>query len=616
MSAATAAEPKPMPTEDKQKPKPPRDPAREVVETIVFVVVLVLLLKLFVTEAFVIPTGSMAETLYGYQKIVTCPKCGDEFPVNSHDEVEGRDGRVLPLYGYTCPNCRYMGRIQDLNPVPGNHTGDRVLVLKPLYHIRDPIRGEVVVFKFPEKPQEKWTAQNYIKRVMGFGGETVAIYRGDLFVTRGLAYPADAVDDRGQPLYPRPKDPLDLWKPEFMYSRPNPLATDLFEASLAAGFKGLEGVFEVVRKGEDQVLADLRLVWDNDRQPTDLGKAGVPPRWYPEAGPQPNAPAAWNGDDKFQPKVFRHPAGGWDWLRYRHLAMPWKTTPPNDLDPTPPTDPTVLANQAPIPVDNFLAYNAGRSIDTGPGGVRRLEVRHQGGDDARWVGDLALQGKATLTPGAEVALELSKGVDRFRATFAEGKVTLSRFRTAVADGKITLVPVVLGEESVAPTRPCKVAAGKEHTLRFANIDCRLWVWVDGRRVDFGPEGDYRPPTPEDEAKFVDTEEVGGKEVPRPAPGAQPDGSTRVNDVLAPAGVGATGDVTVRSLVLHRDVYYTRRGTEGRAEFLYVQPDHYLCLGDNSAQSSDSRTWGAVPGRLMLGKAVFVFWPAPRIGFIK
>ena len=41
---------------------------------------------------------------------------------------------------------------------------------------------------------------------------------------------------------------------------------------------------------------------------------------------------------------------------------------------------------------------------------------------------------------------------------------------------------------------------------------------------------------------------------------------------------------------------------------YVQPGHTMCLGDNSAQSSDSRTWGTVPDRLMLGKAVFVFWP--------
>ncbi|HEY3790161.1 MAG TPA: hypothetical protein VGL71_14980, partial [Urbifossiella sp.] len=73
----------------KKKPAHPPDRTRESIETIVFVVVLVLLLKLFVTEAFVIPTGSMAETLYGYQKVITCPACGHEFPVNSNDEVEG-----------------------------------------------------------------------------------------------------------------------------------------------------------------------------------------------------------------------------------------------------------------------------------------------------------------------------------------------------------------------------------------------------------------------------------------------------------------------------------------------------------------------------------------------
>src|SRR5262249_28381709 len=62
---------------------PPRevDPVREIIETVVFVIVLVLMLKTFVAEAFVIPTGSMAETLYGYQKLVTCPKCGLVFPV-------------------------------------------------------------------------------------------------------------------------------------------------------------------------------------------------------------------------------------------------------------------------------------------------------------------------------------------------------------------------------------------------------------------------------------------------------------------------------------------------------------------------------------------------------
>src|SRR5436189_1474563 len=84
---------------------------REVVETIVFVVVLVLLLKSFVAEAFVIPTGSMAETLWGYQKVVDCPECGHEFPVNCHSEIEGPEGDIRPaeklsVVSGTCPNCR------------------------------------------------------------------------------------------------------------------------------------------------------------------------------------------------------------------------------------------------------------------------------------------------------------------------------------------------------------------------------------------------------------------------------------------------------------------------------------------------------------------------------
>jgi signal peptidase I len=77
-------------------------------------------------------------------------------------------------------------------------------------------------------------------------------------------------------------------------------------------------------------------------------------------------------------------------------------------------------------------------------------------------------------------------------------------------------------------------------------------------------------------------------------------------------------VTVRSLKLFRDIYYTRSDTSDhtRADLIYVQPGHYLCLGDNSASSSDSREWGLVPERLMLGKAVFVFFPWGRLGFIK
>src|SRR5262249_46384727 len=73
--------------------QPPVDSYREVIETVVFVIVLVLMLKSFVAEAFVIPTGSMAETLYGYQKIVQCPQCDTLFPVNCSGEVDPPRGQ-------------------------------------------------------------------------------------------------------------------------------------------------------------------------------------------------------------------------------------------------------------------------------------------------------------------------------------------------------------------------------------------------------------------------------------------------------------------------------------------------------------------------------------------
>ena len=98
-------------------PAQPADSFREVVETVVFVVVLVLMLKSFAAEAFVIPTGSMAQTLWGYQKVVVCPQCGHEFPVNCSSEVDPSDGDPSYVRGCTCPNCRQ--KIQFFHPQQG-----------------------------------------------------------------------------------------------------------------------------------------------------------------------------------------------------------------------------------------------------------------------------------------------------------------------------------------------------------------------------------------------------------------------------------------------------------------------------------------------------------------
>lgn len=615
MSTATAT----TTTDEKEKKKPPRDPAREVVETIVFVVVLVLLLKLFVTEAFVIPTGSMAETLYGYQKIIDCPKCGYQFPLNSTAEVEGEPapggGPRVPqrITKYVCPNCRLHDLIDELPAYPQNRSGDRVLVLKPLYHLREPQRGDVVVFKFPKNPQENHVAANYIKRAMGFGGETVAIFRGDLYATTALDYPEG-------PMFPRPDDPLDLWRPQYMYNNSGQ-AERLFAASRKAGFppgpiKDLPPAlyehfkplvdakevnaerpgFTVVRKGEGQLLADRRIVWDNDRQARELAGV-VPPRWYDPA------PAGhWAPDNPNQPRAFAHSGDALDWIRYRQLTWEWTAARqvvgvdgrtaslPPKFEPWRWPD----SREKPVAgyVDNFLAYNASRP--TGP-------------SETLWVGDLILECEAEIAAGSEVVLELSKGVNRFRARFGNGQVTLARLGPK-------------GQEFGNPSRPCKVREGT-YQLRFANVDSRLWVWVDGKRIDFGAEADYSPAEPD----TYEPEDAESKE-----------GWTRANDIEAPAGIGARGPVPgVRAIKLKRDVYYTTsaqnhppagdpstpsRGDASVPDIYYVQPGHYLCLGDNSTSSSDSREWGTVPERLMLGKAVFVFWPAypppNRVGLIK
>jgi signal peptidase I len=52
------------------------------------------------------------------------------------------------------------------------------------------------------------------------------------------------------------------------------------------------------------------------------------------------------------------------------------------------------------------------------------------------------------------------------------------------------------------------------------------------------------------------------------------------------------------------------GKDGQA--VMVPTDCYYALGDNSANSRDSRYWGFVPRKNLIGKAVFIYWPLNRI----
>src|ERR1019366_1259088 len=92
------------------KKEEPKDTFRELIETIVFVVVLVLMLKTFLAEAFVIPTGSMATTLLGYHYKVVCEKCGYTNLINASSEADPQDGRKVDVVNCRCENCRAWNR--------------------------------------------------------------------------------------------------------------------------------------------------------------------------------------------------------------------------------------------------------------------------------------------------------------------------------------------------------------------------------------------------------------------------------------------------------------------------------------------------------------------------
>lgn len=59
---------------------------------------------------------------------------------------------------------------------PELHSKQKILVNKLLYHYREPVVGEVVVFSFPLDPEK-----DFIKRVVGISGDLIEIRDGYLF---------------------------------------------------------------------------------------------------------------------------------------------------------------------------------------------------------------------------------------------------------------------------------------------------------------------------------------------------------------------------------------------------------------------------------------------------
>jgi signal peptidase I len=164
-------------------PRSPRDPSsigdgpasrsswRPTVESLVALLLAWLVVRAFVVEAYIVPTGSMAPALLGLHRELICPHCG--FPFALGLDEQGGSGRP------SCPNC---GRSDLDGARAAVRDGDRLLVQKGLYDWRAPRRWEVVVFRHPEEPD-----QAFVKRVVGRPSETVQIRGGDIIIDGRVA---------------------------------------------------------------------------------------------------------------------------------------------------------------------------------------------------------------------------------------------------------------------------------------------------------------------------------------------------------------------------------------------------------------------------------------------
>lgn len=162
---------------------------KETVESILVAFILAFIFRGFVVEAFVIPTGSMAPTLYGAHMRLHCPDCGYTWDVGySTGQSDDADipSSAPRQMSYHCPNCGYVMASDEEQPV---RFGDRILVLKYLYLFSKPSRWDVVVFKSPNEdikhdPADPDYSVNYIKRLVGLPGESIVILDGSVYTSK------------------------------------------------------------------------------------------------------------------------------------------------------------------------------------------------------------------------------------------------------------------------------------------------------------------------------------------------------------------------------------------------------------------------------------------------
>ncbi len=566
------------------KAAPPKDNIKETIESILVAFILAFVFRVFVVEAFVIPSGSMAPTLLGAHMRLRCQDCGYDFtvnyPVGSHDESVSLPARAGPVvvsrttqdddggsdtttrsqdtvFAMHCPNCGLKAPRETADPRqsatnPPVYFGDRILVLKYLYLIHPARRWDVVVFKSPSEPRSDFSV-NYIKRLVGLPGETLMLLDGDVYTT------------------------LDT------------------EGSTAARR------WTVQTKPPHVQDALWRVVYDNDYYPLRANGRQWRFPWKQTFG------SGWNTNP---------PGGPGRVLSFDNATGLGTIT----FDPE--------ANPGTFPLTDWLAYDVTKPVpvsendaDVFPRGDH-YELNAYGDERiARWnVSDLKVQFACPQVTGeGTLRVRLTKLGHEFTAEITAGGVSVHH-------------KPPLGAVQLIGKAPLN-ARSKLLFVEFCNVDYRVSLRINGEERIASTRAQYAPEMGRLLALYEKMEKLRNERA----------SVAEIRAVFPPPTVqieAGRQSMQLKHLSLWRDIYYTPYYHDGYFRALdHGSPEQpvrlgsgsagtgreYFVLGDNSIMSGDGRAWrntvnlrahedleveaGRVPDRFLLGKAFFVYWPA-------
>ncbi|MCH2201534.1 MAG: signal peptidase I [Fuerstiella sp.] len=568
--------------EDRSKPSKQKDGGvRETVESIAIAFALAFLFKTFQAEAYVIPTGSMAPTLYGRHKELTCPSCQFEFRVGASTELNDSTGYVRSEFRIDktlCPNCR---REVDAFHAPV-FNGDRIIVSK---QVTGYDRFDVVVFKNPEEGHV-----NYIKRLVGLPGETIRIRQGNLWMRRAE-----------------------------------------------------EESWQMLRKDDPATQKDIQLlVYDDRYPPRDLVDAGFHERWAPSIH-SPDDPSsvsgwlesrnAWTADRVTREYTANADDDRWHWIRYRHIV-------PSEQDWNDAASGRIESPRASL-ISDYCGFNVANAADRHRGYDSFSSDVYWVGDLTI---NCTLDVIETATDSA-IRLELIEGPDTFGCVIdpVSGNIEITQVnRLHDRDGERPKV-LATAVSDIQGAGSWEISFANVDNRILLWIDGDL-VKFNQPLLIHQAYGDVPLIRPGEADTVPSGIAVRNTQVIVSDLVLQRDIYYR-NDAYQfsqdESFTSAGGDVTSRSQevgspwALHRKLedpeawaehYYTEAQESHRRYGSYseykLNDDEYLMFGDNSPRSKDSRLfdfynrprWGveghryAVNENDLIGKALYVFWP--------